>query len=291
MDCTTAGEGWEEPMKRSIKAWLYRHGYHIHAQNLHRDGAGQMWREGRAWFYRFVGDGDKGTDWAKKWEIHAEWLAGNRHHVGLSIQIGDHDDDVLLHVGVPFVSVWFGIDPCPALTRLLPRTLRHVGAKSYWHTDPREISVRLFDGALWWLFWMDSGVSSSTDPRWRRGTFRPVDVVLGKDQFSKRDVSTHRVLVPMPEKVYEGTVTMFLSAWKRSRWPWPRQMLRATLVMDDPVPFPGKGENSWDVDDDAIYEITTPATSPLDAVAALVASVERCRRQYGGKDWHPAVPA
>ena len=55
-----------------------------------------------------------------------------------------------------------------------------------------------------------------------------------------------------------------------------------------PIPVPGKGENSWDCDDDAIHSSHGPHSTVHQAVAALVASGYRERTRYGsGPEWLP----
>lgn len=57
-----------------------------------------------------------------------------------------------------------------------------------------------------------------------------------------------------------------------------------------PIPVPGKGENSWDCDDDAIHSSHGPHSTVHQAVAALVASVYRDRTRYGsGPEWQPTA--
>lgn len=91
----------------------------------------------------------------------------------------------------------------------------------------------------------------------------------------------------MPEHPYPATVRLFESTWKRPRWPFARRMVRAEIEVEGGIPHPGKGENSWDCDDDATYSLTCQARTAEDAVAKLVGSVLRDRRNYGGRSWRP----
>jgi hypothetical protein len=45
------------------------------------------------------------------------------------------------------------------------------------------------------------------------------------------------------------------------------------------VPIPGKGENSWDLDDDAIYGMTSGAKSVKEAVSKFMESVRKTRSE------------
>lgn len=57
------------------------------------------------------------------------------------------------------------------------------------------------------------------------------------------------------------------------------------------VPFPGKGENSWDCGEDAIMGAGADEPTPEAAVASVVKSALRNRRRYGGEGWKPEKPA
>jgi hypothetical protein len=49
----------------------------------------------------------------------------------------------------------------------------------------------------------------------------------------------------------------------------------------DPPQFAGKGENSWDCDDDGIYGCTYETGNWAEAVRRYVAEVESYRERYG----------
>jgi hypothetical protein len=57
--------------------------------------------------------------------------------------------------------------------------------------------------------------------------------------------------------------------------------------MITPIPHPGKGENSYDCEDDATYSLTTEARNEAEAIGAMVATVMRSRQKYGGLNWQP----
>ena len=95
---------------------------------------------------------------------------------------------------------------------------------------------------------------------------------MGRSKYSERDIETVRVNVPMPEGDYPATVQLDQAVWKRPRWPFAQKIHRADIELDKPIPIPGKGENSWDLDEDAIFSLTTPAKTPQEAVDALVRS-------------------
>jgi hypothetical protein len=236
------------------------------------------WREGRAWLYL------PAPPWRNSSSvcIGFEWHAGEKHF-GTHVTIGGQlsDDDVSLGLRVPLIgSLWLSVEG------LTP-----------WKWRPRadhELGVSIHDGSIWWKLLCNSHESRSNAPlwdsrsRWRQPVWHVVDWLLGKARYSSRKLSTHTAVYTPPEGEYPVTVTLTECTWKRARWPRPRTVRRAEIKMLKPVPIPGKGENSWDMDEDAIYSLTTPAASVDEAMANLHASVMRDRERDGGLDWLPA---
>jgi len=150
----------------------------------------------------------------------------------------------------------------------------------------REVSLRIFSGAIWWSVWRDWRDGWSRDvPRWRDGNFNFVDFLLGDAKYSTRDIEAREIVVPMPEKSYAATAKLFESTWKRPRWP-ARKLLRVQIDVPEGIPMEGKGENSWDCGTDATFGITCPANSIAKGVGELVGSALHDRVRYGGwADW------
>jgi hypothetical protein len=98
-------------------------------------------------------------------------------------------------------------------------------------------------------------------------------------------LSEHVVDVPMPEGTYQWRVQLVERTWTRSRWPWPtvRRGFEAESLDGQQIPFPGKGENSWDCDDDAMFGMSGDGNGLDEAVASIVGAVLRNRLRYGGK--------
>lgn len=116
---------------------------------------------------------------------------------------------------------------------------------------------------------------------------RPADRLFGRQEMTETVLREGTVMVPMPEGEYPATYKETRMAWQRPRLPWPsRTREQVTLDLEVPIPFPGKGENSWDCEDDAIFSSSGGRSVP-DAVGDLVASVLRRRMQYGGMGWTP----
>ena len=95
------------------------------------------------------------------------------------------------------------------------------------------------------------------------------------------------VEIRMPEGTYHGAAKRFIATWKRPRWPKAKSLMRVEIDVPEGIPFPDKGENEWDMDDDATFSITTNAETIEQGVDQLIADVMRERNKYGGPDWHP----
>lgn len=179
-------------------------------------------------------------------------------------------------------------EPCP----VCGYPLHHIDLSrphQYWMTNGREIGVRVFGGAIWIRLWHDPMESRSRDPWWWEITIHPVDLLLGRHQHSEEVLETREIIVPMPEGVYTGRCTMKLETWKRRRW-FAKRLIRAHIDMNEGqgVPFPGKGEDSWNCGEDATHGLCTVARDPVEAVAHLFESVMRDRARYGnGFLWRP----
>jgi len=250
---------------------------HFHWQNLNEKAGGRLGlalRHGRAWF-SFLGG-----------SLNWEWSLG-RWSAGASLSVNQSEDVGFgFHVAIPLVlSLWVhvvGFRPVAALARFILRN-----TEKRW--EDRELSVRVHDWAIWWTTWLDPmGGWDSRVPKWRDGSFHIDDLVLGKARFSERVIEPKRqVTIGMPEASYEATVEITERCWKRPRW-FAVRRIGSKVDIPDGIPFPGKGENSWDCGEDAIFGQSNGATSVEAAIAAVVESALRSRRRYGGSvNWIP----
>jgi len=95
-------------------------------------------------------------------------------------------------------------------------------------------SIRFFDKAVWWSVWNNDDQWSKETPRWKYGSWHPLDTFLGRRQFSSKLIEQADVVVPMPEKGYSGYVEIRRDVWKRPRWPFPTVISRDEGADPDP---------------------------------------------------------
>lgn len=255
--CSGKARSWREP-------WFW---WHVVNDNRDKfDRKGSPWRQGR--LYAHFGR----ATWHFEWSFRTKSCR-------LMADVGGCENDLTISVAFPPVALYLGVEGLVPY-RWLPRD---------WE---QETGLTVHGGALWGYLWHNSQ-SWHQGPgswyRWSKFHFDPMDRFFGDMKYSKRELRTERVEVPMPEGVYPATVNLYESTWKRPRWPFAVRMIRADIKPDTPIPFPGKGENSWDCGEDAVHELTTQADTPLKAVVALVESVLRSRERNGGRNWRPST--
>lgn len=248
-----------------------------HSINYSKRDKGGIWAKHGAWFLNWPGN-----------EFHLEWNIF-RKRLGFTIQFsGDGDHALMIAIAIPFIiSLWLGFRNCDWLLKLTGTQWYKGKSMEDWE---REIGFQVFDGALVIYPW----INPMNYPTHGRDIifFRPDNFLLGRQKYSKYNERSFDVVLAMPEGTYTAKVTLYTAEWKRPRWPrWPltRRINRANVEVEGGVPIPGKGENSWDMDDDAIYSIGTPAESVDEALEQFRESALRDRKKYAGEGWVPDV--
>lgn len=199
-----------------------------------------------------------------------------------------HEDGLVLHVALPPVSLWLTV-PAPVahwlstsvfMARWNVRYGGHPGSTRY--DDFELFNIRVHDYAIWWsLAKFDWGWSHKM-PMWMDGNWHFLDTLLGEQRHSEETIDVRDVVIPMPEGAYPATVKLSVRRWKRSRW--PATVVRRTASIDIPagVPQAGKGENSWDCDEDALFGLSCEARTLDEAIAKTVGASLRGRTRRDG---------
>jgi hypothetical protein len=248
----------------------------FHSQNLseNHDGStprSKFWN-GRCWLH------------FETFTIGLEWsFLVSRLSIGIGL--ADYDHALSGHFCIGRVNLYWHLEYFP-LYRWLEHKIKRPDQK---YGNGRTIGFYWLDGSLSIDLWHDPMEHRRADPKWWHFYITPRDILFGRPVYSERVLKTSRVEVPMPEAVYPAEVKIEEATWKRPRWPWPLRRIRAKITPDTPIPFPGKGENSWDCGEDATHSMTCNATNEQEAVAKLVASVLNDRYRHGGKNWRPAA--
>lgn len=245
---------------------------YLYVTTICDDPHGRLWRAGRLCVIRFL------------WMVaQFEWSVGSGLWPALLVTIGGEDRTIGWRVSAFRVSLFGRVRLLPAKWhyRLWPKPrttgieldgLGRVGVLKVWH---RERNGWTRGERIW--------TECSILP-YRR----IVNGLLGRVEVHKELLGEHRTVVPMPEGSYPATVKLERWTWKRPRSPRAKHRFMSDVKPDTPVPVPGKGENSWDCDDDAVCSSGGSATTVHAAVTAFVGSVLRSRERHGGSiEWQP----
>lgn len=184
-------------------------------------------------------------------------------HVTLSFPDKDDDRDVVLSVASPLLAVWLSI------RNIVPRRI-----KPY---KDREIGVVHVHGSVWFNFLYSYEYNSGI-----RITLDYLNLLLGKVKYDNEEMATVKVKIPMPESSYDAEITLMESTFKRPRW-FEKKIARCIVDIPGGIPIPGKGDNSWDIDDDAVFSLTIPCDNIPEAVSKTVAHVLRSRWERSGE--------
>lgn len=225
------------------------------------------------------------------WCFNVEWSIQRSSKAMLLLRVGEGDGpEISWWIGVPFLLSLYLTLEWPKLARITPkwRTKSHIREEGYWDMPiTRNLGFRIFDGRIWVDLWADDD-NSSHNKGWQQFNWGPKSFLLGRKRYSQHNEQHHEVEIAMLEGRYPATVTTYIAQWKRPRWPFATQVHKAEINIPDGIPVPGKGDNSWDMDDDAVYSMTTPATTVHEAKQKIFDSVMRDRIRYAAADWQPA---
>lgn len=231
-------------------------------QNLKEDKRGGWWHF-RGWVHRAYRDDAHRATFS--WEA----CARPRLQAAWSIARGD-ERDIHGHVSLFGIAFYWGVEG--------------VGLAG----EERELSVRFHDGRLFWTIWKDPNSWSSRDG-WRNDSWNIDELVRGPVTYASEILERREVQIPTPEGTYPAIVELSRDTWSRPRWP-TEVVMRAHINVPKGIPMAGKGENAWDLDDDATFGMTGPASSVEDGIGRLVASVllDRWKRS-GTHGWDRAT--
>lgn len=156
----------------------------------------------------------------------------------------------------------------------------------------RQIGVTFdLDGWLHWNFGRDRD-ECGRDNTWQKGLLNWKDELLGEVEQSRVVTRTVRTSLSLPEGVYPCTVELVdVAVWNKNLPRSTRSVAKQCEVkFDEPAPpFPGKGENAYDVDDDSLHMHSGPGATVTDALASCFRFVMAKRERHGGLHWTPGA--
>lgn len=238
-------------------------------------------------------DGEKGL-------VHWRCWIGNQPQLTFSISIpssfwhididlcqnGWQEEAIGFSIATPLCAIWIGLESRWLYKILEPITKR----KDQKYTNGRTIGLSIHSGSIWVSLWDDPMESRGKDPWWWHFTITPMDILFGKAKHSETTEQEGNCVVTMPEKDYAGTYKIFWSYWKRPFSPFVKKLRRISVEIPEGIPIPGKGENSWDCDDDATFGVTMPLPEHQnihDACKQIAFNALKDREKRAGLSWLP----
>jgi hypothetical protein len=261
------------------REYAWTHPLRYHSQNL-TNGKMPMWKHGRGWLYL----------WSKT--IGLEWcFLQSSSNFSATITVGGEESHQLqFHLELPYLFSVF----------LSFQKFLHFRDWHYWGAFGRKTGIQYFANAFWFYLWHNDdetrfamrpkihGIHIHYEKHGCMISFHLADFFFGLAQYTTIDLSTSQGMVILPEGAYPVNVRIFESTWKRPRWPRPVKMIRADVeAVDQQHGIPshaGKGENSWDLEDDALFSMTLPVSTPEEALKRVADSILRDRQKYGMPD-------
>jgi hypothetical protein len=216
-----------------------------------------------------------GRSWLRlgRRSLNCEWYFLNRARNGFSLKVdwgsGDGEDGITLHAAVPYLfSIFISLEGV-------------FGKLFRYPNETRTTGIAFHHGAFWFYPFAKTNSWSSRDRWYNKSTsFSIVDFICGRNKYAEENVQSWKdIVITMPEGKYKGKLRLYTGTWK-NRFRTLR-IPRGEIEMEEGIPFPGKGENSWDCGEDATYGMTCPAQTEEEAICALIQSVMRNRRRYG----------
>lgn len=226
--------------------------------------------------------------------------SGWKSHPSLYFRVNGDEGDCTFHFALGF-GIWITFEGfIPNSWYPTYKSTYTEGLSLY---DERQLSISFHGGSFWWDFWVSENKSQYTKYKtWRKGCWHIVDRIRGKHECSFKEVDRREFAIPFLEGNYNLLVIKKdrTDTWKR----WPKKKMTSFEVkcgyyqdgewIDKGVPVEGKGENSWDCDEDATYSMHFPGApyrkevrSCYDAALYFWHSMMKSRERYGSAQWLP----
>lgn len=290
------GQFYDMPISLLVERWDARRErwFHWHWQNLD-DKKKRGWKNGRAW-WRFFGD---------YLELRAEWLLLGHSSTAIGFDFAG-DDDFQVHLAINrLFSIWLTVHHFKPLSRFFSPIARNFGY---------ETSLKIFDGSLWFHFafnemwgartfhrwWIPNWISvwlPATYKEYPAGpgfyvTFNFNRLILGSRKMIIEDIGEPKTVEIPIEPDNSMGLHYFAEFQKekvtryRSHFPWWKTVQYVVRIScDNPPLHAGKGENSYDLDDDGIFGVTYEAQTIEEAIAKYQESVYSDRKRYGAPNY------
>lgn len=286
---------------------------HFHAQRLdYRNIEQPYWRYARCWWFLSPNDQSKGASVRYPWpQLGLTWSFFIPYITHIGFDIAGEELDFRFYIGVSrLFSFHLTLQGLPLFHTLFKDVRDGYGYETSitWSDGSLRIHVahddawgsRTFD--RWWIpDWVQVWTSSSYKEHGGVGfyvSFLLDNLILGHREHEKVYLWEKPVTAEIPIEPDNSLGMHYIASFMAERHTWWRShfpMFKKVhhyidIRLDNPPMHQGKGENSWDLDDDGIFGMGVPGTSIEEAIAGYQEAVRRDRKKYGmGSDVLKAV--
>lgn len=236
------------------------------------------------WWYRLrhakLIEGRKSFWWREKHQghWHASWtLFYKARHAGIGYVADAIERDHMFYLNIPALfNIWLRI----------PMSCKRAEKLKY---ECKGWEVRFHSGSAWFTIGHNDSSWSSKQKWWKSFNINFADIVLGKFTSKKGEVVGMSTWLPLPEKNYPVDIELYDMTCGHKRW-FKRTTKRACVTIQEGVQGPlepGKGENSWDIDDSDTSSWSFQANSFEEAIGHVVSDVLEGRARRGAGHWYP----
>ncbi|HMT02299.1 MAG TPA: hypothetical protein PKD00_03165 [Burkholderiales bacterium] len=224
-------------------------------------------------------------------------ICGFNANPAISFYIDGKERDVTFHLGF-IIGIYL------TFTNFLPKSWYPQDKSETYGQLPgeRELSIKFHHWYLWWCFWKDNTSWSNTDSKFRSGYIDFAQLIKGKHSCEWNIIEKEMHIISFIEGNYQVEVIKKNRIDKWQRWFSSKSIsyeVKAGYYVDNnwiecPIPIEGKGENSWDCDEDARYSLSMPAKNEehdikncKQAAMYFEYDIKKDRVRYGGNNWIP----
>ncbi len=214
-------------------------------------------------------------------------VSGWDSHPQIYLNVNGGESEVTFHISF-FIGIWI------AFTKFWPR---------YWFPDyrcsdsevilgagERQIGISFHGWDFWWIIWMNPWEWNSKDPWYRHGNTHFTRWVLGKHTVDWKELESRVFILPFLEGNYNVRIVKKARTDRWQRW-FTKKSIAWEAVPDVPVPHEGKGENSYDLDEDGTYSLhfgeRKEVRTLYEAALYFWKSQMETREKRGGASWRP----
>jgi hypothetical protein len=234
------------------------------------------------------------------------YICGFNQAPHISFELDGEEREAIIHIAA-FIGIWIIFENVLPKSWYPTRQTHGYGKLP----DTRVFKIYWYEWAIWWTFWMPRDRWDSTDPRWRCKSIDFRDLLRGKHTCSWKQMDVQEFLLPFLEGAYRVTVIKKLRTDSYRRW-FTKTSISYEIKagywgsgktgevptnewIECPIPHEGKGESSYDQDEDGTYSMSMHSSSLerkeqsslYDVALYFWTRMMQQRKKYGYDRWVP----